>query len=284
MQRAAGRVIAAVALSVIAVLMIAPIAVASASGGASIRAVSDPFQPQPRSPVQPATISIYVSDSPDLQLGGDMTARFVVSISHEPAISQEVIVNYRTVSGTMGGDVSAAGALTFKHGGGTSQTVSVHAVAGKAPPGGENPYFYCEIYNASGGKIIRDMGKAVIDEAKVTKTPPITICIANSPDVHLSQCCRTATFVVSISHKPADGQTVRVSFSTSPGTSHNFCSTSGCLTFRSTDATSKTIRVGVFDDRDEPHPPVSENFYCTLSDASGASISNGRGEANIYSK
>jgi uncharacterized Zn-binding protein involved in type VI secretion len=202
---------------------------------------------------------------------GTTPAVFTVTLS--AASSQTVTVNYATANstGTAGSDYTAtSGTLTFAPGI-TSQTITV-AVLGDTR-NEANETFFVNLSTPSNATIADGQGQGTIlndDALPALSINNVTVTEGNTGTT-------PAVFTVTLS--AVSSQTVTVNYATANSTAtagSDYTATSGTLTF-APGITSQTITVAVLGDTvKEP----TESFFVNLSNATNATIANGRGRGS----
>jgi hypothetical protein len=248
--------------------------------------VVPPTIPVPRTPGDPPTVYINVSDAPTViqSATANGTAIFTVTISSP--INTTVTVDFTTADGPAGPGGAVAGAdyvalsgtITFP------ANATVAYVSVDVLPGMNNMLktFYLNLNNPQGVGVttaVVQLGRA--QGIGTIQPSVIDMNIGNSPTVIQSTTATTfATFPVTLS-SPAT-TAVTVNFATSDGTAIqnlDYIAKTGTVTF-SPGSISQTITVSVLPE----NKVANETFYCTISSPGGAPgvvIQNAIGSAEI---
>lgn len=203
---------------------------------------------------------------------GQQNATFTVSLSN--ASQPAVRVDYATQNDTAsaGSDYTASsGQLSFT-GGATTRTITVPVLGDLLDEPTER--FRVNLSNASGGTISDNRGIGTITDDD--PTPGISINDVNVTEGNSGQT--NASFTLSLSGPSASAVTVQYATSNvTASAGSDYVADSGTVTFPA-NTTSRTLNIAVLGDTlDEPN----ERFRVNLSSASGATISDDRGEATI---
>ena len=215
-------------------------------------------------PTRTRTLSIADASATE---GRSLT--FAVTLS--AASASTVTVQYRTANGTaISSDYrSASGTLRFTAGE-TRKTISVRTTDDTRDENNET--FYVNLSNASGATI--SDGRAtgtIIDNDGARARPSLSIADASATEG------QSLTFAVTLSAAAASAVTVQYRTANGTAISSDYRSASGTLRFAAGD-TRKTISVRTTDDRVNEN---NETITVSLSNASGATISDGRATGTI---
>ncbi len=227
-----------------------------------------------------ATPTISISDvSANEGDAGPTPFTFTVSLSN--ASSTAVTVHYATADGTAtvadGDYMAATGTVTFAPGA-TSQPVAVNVVGDTKFESNET--FSVDLDTPTGATIADGHGVGTILNDDAAPTLSIGDVSANEGDAG------TTNFTFTVTLSGASGTPVSVDYTTTDGTATGGTSCGGTVDYQSAHgtlvfapgATSQTITVLVCGDTTfEP----DETFFVDLSNASGATISDGRGTGTI---
>src|SRR6266550_2626957 len=227
-----------------------------------------------------ATPTISISDvSANEGDAGPTPFTFTVSLSN--ASSTAVTAHYATADGTAtvadGDYMAATGTVTFAPGA-TSQPVTVNVVGDTKFESNET--FSVDLDTPTGATIADGHGVGTILNDDAAPTLSIGDVSANEGDAG------TTNFTFTVTLSGASGTPVSVDYTTTDGTAIGGTSCGGTVDYQSAHgtlvfapgATSQTITVLVCGDTTfEP----DETFFVDLSNASGATISDGRGTGTI---
>jgi uncharacterized repeat protein (TIGR01451 family) len=220
------------------------------------------------------TLSLSISDVTVVEgNSGTTNAVFAVSLSGEP--TSTITVSYGTAPGTATATTdytTTSGTLTFEPGQPTSQNVSVPVLGDTRNE--PNETFTLNLSNPVGAAISDGTGLGTINN----DDPLPSLVIGNATLKEGNAGPTNMVFTITLS--PASGQTVTVSYGTSPGTASagvDYTTSSGIATFLEGD-TTKSVMVPVLGDTLNERP---ETFTVGLSGASGATIGTGTGVGTI---
>ena len=205
---------------------------------------------------------------------GEAAAVFTVTLSS--AGDEAVTAAYTTSDGTAtaGEDyTSASGTLTIPAGDTTGE-ISVPVLDDDDVEEAET--FNLTLSDATNASLDDGQGEATIEDDDEPPPPELPTLSVDDPTVTEGEAA--AVFTVTLSS--AGDEAVTVAYTTSDGTAtagEDYTSTNGTLTIPAGDLTGE-ISVPVLDDDDVEE---AETFNLTLSDATNATLDDGRGEATI---
>jgi subtilisin family serine protease len=208
--------------------------------------------------------------------GNSGTKNFTFTVTLTGSSASTITVDFATADGTAtaasGDYASNNGTLTFAPGE-TSKAITVLVNGDTAVENDET--FLVNLTNASGANITDGQGQGTIIN---NDTPPASLSINDISFNERNSGSTTRSFTVTLSQALATS--VTVSYSTADGTAtagSDYQAKSGTVTF-SAGVTSRTIGIRVYGDRTVE---ANETFFVNLSNAVGATISDGQGQATI---